>query len=288
MRLLVCMIVVSLMVFPIVGALSLEPILAGDDAGSGRDAGVGPNAVPVLPGIVYGGSIRDAYEDRGDDYTFAASAGDVLRFAQSDTNLLCWYLVAPTGEDAVLNCLTGTNVVELTQTGTYVLHAIGTAGNDYEFAFSLDGSTPPYLPYFVQDDAGLRGDAPQDAPFAAPTATGVVLRGFIDGDLNDVADVYSVQVAEGQAIEAKLAAPGACLLLYAPDATLVESECGGPGQAATVHQAGAAAGRWLVKVDLIRPAPDLPRPAGGLPIPVAQDYAFSVALDAAAPTPSLG
>jgi len=288
MKVLACVMAAFCLAFPVVGAVSLEPLLAGDDAGSGHDAGLGADAVPVLPGVVYGGSIREAYDDRGDDYAFAATAGDVLRFAQTTTNLACWYLIAPSGEQAVLNCATGTNVVDIAQTGTYLLHVTGTAANDYEFGFSLDGSAPAYVPYATENDAGLGGDAPQEAPFGATVPTGVVLQGFIDGDLNDVADVYAVSVAQGQTLEARLAAPGACLRIYDPSGALQTWQCSIAGTDVTIDQAGAAAGTWFVKVDLLRPLLNEPLSTySHAPIPIAQSYAFSVALDGPAPAPSL-
>lgn len=149
-------------------------------------------------------------------------------------------------------------MLRLGASGTYTLRAWGPGGDAYDFSFTLDGSAPPSALPGAQDDAGLGGDAPGEPAVAPRVPTGVALRGFLDGDLNDVADAYSVALAARQ--------------------------CSLADGLATIRQVGVAAGAWAIRVDLQRPDPT---DSSNAAVPLAQSYGFAVGIDGEAPNPGV-
>lgn len=248
-------------------------ILVGqNDAGSGRDAGPGVDAVPILPGVTYQGSFVTVAVDSVDAYAFQGQAGQVFEISSWGAGDNCWYLHAPSGRSTLVSCSVLTIQLTLDETGTYTVETLGIDAVTYSFMFSLRGAAYISSP-LPSNDAGSGADAPSELPEALPIPTGVALRGDIDGGMFDYRDVYGFQAAQGQAINAEARGLVGCLQILSPELVVVGETCPAGESVGTLSVTATSTGTWRVVYQV----------AGGGVLRVPQPYAFGVGLDAAAP-----
>jgi hypothetical protein len=240
------------------GALP-PPVYAADDAGSGADAPRDPaRAVPVEPGVIYGGSFQSLWPgvdslfwDDQDAYSFDAVAGDLI-----DVNVrgieTVTRLYAPDGAEVAFDFSVahvewaGAEAVA-PAAGRYVL-VVSTLSVPQQYCFSVgvNAEAPKLGPLgtacaveaptaavapFPHDDAGTGIDAPASLVPRIRLERDVVYHGQLTGawpddflvDL-DLQDTYAFDAETGDAIIVWVLAPQILYGLYAPDGTLLESD----------------------------------------------------------------
>ncbi|MEA3201105.1 MAG: hypothetical protein QOE90_2533 [Thermoplasmata archaeon] len=279
MRGLGLLVVASLLITPFAAAVALP---VQDDAGSGRDASA-QAPVPVLAGVSYRGAVEHAFFPDGEDtFSFDAAAGQTLYLGVLSADNTCWTLLEPSGAAADLQCLNAQGELSdptpiLAESGTHLLRVVTPDVATYAFTFTLSRDARIHVPTPVpSDDAGSGADAPNVWPDALPIHAGIAYPGDLDGGLFDNADLYSFDVAVGQAIHAAARGVAGCYQLVRPDGSVADETCPVGETIGAIDATADVGGAWSVVYRLA---------AGGL-VREPQRYAFGVGLDA--PAPDLG